>query len=788
MSSEHTTHAGTATAPPATDAWSTSATVRLPLATARGLRLVAQREGHAPAAVPLAAFWALLLRWSGHEEVQVDAASGPLRCRTDEDTTFRQLIEQASRVTHDAGACSVTYEATVPHPLAPEAAPQKLRLGCSWDAQEMHWTLQGRAGTFDATELQRLAAHLSVLLTDVRERPERRVQELDLLTAEERRSIVGPFNDTTRFYDDSQLLHQLVEAQVRRTPDAVAVRCGAQSLTYGHVNALANTLAHRLMRLGVTVGTPVGVCVGRGAELIWSLLGVLKAGGVHLPLDPDYPAERLRFMLEDAGAALVVTQERQLGRLPDGVTTVLVGKDGEATGLPDTDPAPRTTPDDLAYVLYTSGSTGRPKGVQLTHRSLSNRLQEMRRQYGLTERDRVLQFASASFDAAAEQIFPALMCGGSLVLRDAPHWSPQDVLATLHTARVTVAELPIALWEQVIPLLADAGTGEWLRLLILSGEHISPGSVANWFAVTDVPIHTTYAPTETTITATTYVLDRPGPVLIGKPVANTQVCVMDRAGGLVPVGVPGELWIGGVGVTRGYGNRPALTAERFVPHPFAKGERMYRSGDLVRQFPNGGLEILGRIDTQVKLRGQRVELGEVESTLVAHAEVASAVAAVREDTPGDRRLVAYCVPAPGHSVEAGALREHCRRTLPGYMVPGVIAVLDALPLTPNGKVDRRALPAPDMDADKPGDDFMAPRNEVEQAIAEVWTEILGVRRVGVRDNFFDLGGHSLLATRVTNRIEALTGIAISLVDLFRAPTVEALGRQVLQRFAEEGES
>ncbi|GHE34702.1 non-ribosomal peptide synthetase [Streptomyces capitiformicae] len=784
MNNDRTAQAVTAMAPPAADPQDVSVAVPLRPATARGLRLLAGSDGCAPAAVPLAGFWALLLRWSGHEEVQVDAASGPLRCRTDEETTFRQLLGQAGQVAHDAEASSVTYGASVPHPLVPGTGPQELRLNCAWDVQELRCTLDCAPGTFDTTELQRFAGQLSVLLTDALERPERSVQELNLLTAEERRAIVGPFNDTVRFFDDSLLLHQLVEAQVARTPDAVAVRCGTESLTYRRLNALANGLAHRLMGLGVTAGTPVGVCMGRDAELIWSLLGVLKAGGVHVPLDPDYPAERLRFMLENAGAALVVTQERWLGTLPQGVTTILVGKDDATTGLPDTDPTPQTTPDDLAYVLYTSGSTGRPKGVQLTHRSLSNRIQEMRRQYSLTERDRVLQFASASFDAAAEQIFPALMCGGSLVLRDASHWSPQDVVATLQTSQVTVAELPIALWEQVIPLLADGGPGQWLRLLILGGEQISPGSVANWFAVTSVPIHATYAPTETTITAATYVLDRPGPVLIGKPVANTQVCVMDRAGGLVPVGVPGELWIGGVGVTRGYGNRPALTAERFVPHPFAKGERMYRSGDLVRQLPDGDLEFLGRIDTQVKLRGQRVELGDVESTLVAHANVASAVAAVREDTPGDKRLVAYCVPTLGHTVDVGAVREHCRRTLPGYMVPGVIVVLDALPLTPNGKVDRRALPAPDPDAEAPGDDFVAPRNEVEQAIADVWMEILGVRHIGIRDNFFDLGGHSLLATRVTNRIEALTGVAISLVDLFRAPTVEALGRQVLERFTE----
>ncbi|MEU2309402.1 non-ribosomal peptide synthetase [Streptomyces misionensis] len=784
MGSERTTHARTASAPPAVGSQSMSVAVPLSPATARGLRLLAEHNGCAPAAVPLAGFWALLLRWSGHEEVQVDTPSGPLRCLTDEETTFRQLIGQAARLTHDAQASSVTYRATIPHSLVPGAGPQELRLKCSWDAQELCCALDCAPGTFDSTELRCLAGQLSVLLTDAQERPERRVQELALLTAEEQHAGIGSFNDTARFFDDSLLLHQLVEAQVTRTPDAVAVRCGAENLTYRQLNTLANVLAYRLMGLGVTAGTPVGVCVGRDAELIWSLLGVLKAGGVHVPLDPDYPAKRLRFMLEDAGAALVVTQEAQLETLPEGITTVLVGEDDTSTGLPDTNPTPQAKPDDLAYVLYTSGSTGQPKGVQLTHRSLSNRLQEMRRQYALTERDRVLQFASASFDAAAEQIFAALMCGSSLVLRNASHWSPQDVVATLQTSQVTVAELPVALWEQVIPLLADGGPGEWLRLLILGGEQISPGSVANWFAVTSVPIHITYAPAETTITATTYVLDRPGPVLIGKPVANTQVCVMDRAGGLVPAGVPGELWIGGVGVTRGYRNRPALTAERFVPHPFAKGERMYRSGDLARRLPGGDLEILGRIDTQVKLRGQRVELGEVESTLVAHAGVASAVAAVREDTPGDKRLVAYCVLTLGHTTDVGALREHCRRTLPQYMVPGVIVVLDALPVTPNGKVDRRSLPAPDLDAEALGDDFVAPRTEVEQAIAEVWTEILGVRYIGVRDNFFDLGGHSLLATRVTNRIEALTGVAISLADLFRSPTVEALGRQVLDRFAE----
>lgn len=597
--------------------------------------------------------------------------------------------------------------------------------------------------------------------------------------------ITGPYNAC----DDEIPVHRLVAEQADRTPDAVAVVCGPARMTYRELDAQACRLAKELGNRGVTTGSMVGVCLGRGIELIWTLLGVLKIGAVYVPLDPEYPGKRLEFMLADTGADIVVTQRHHLGKLPGTVRVVLadadlpLADDGRAC-CPCSQAGPRA--DDLAYLLYTSGSTGKPKGVMITHRSLSNRLQEMRRQFRLTAGDRVLQFASASFDAAVEQIFPALMSGGRIVMRDHANWSATDVIETIARNRITVAELPNALWEQVIPMLDSAASfGGRLRLLVLGGEQVARGSVTNWFERVQIPICSTYAPTEATITATTYVLGAPGPALIGTPVADTQVCIVDQSGGPVPAGVPGELWIGGAGVTRGYWRRPSLTAERFVPHPFAAGERMYRTGDLVRLLDDGNLEILGRMDTQVKLRGQRIELGEVESVLVTHADVTSAVVVMRADIPDDKRLTGYYVPAKGREPDVRSLRQWCQQTLPSYMVPGTFVALDALPLTPNGKVDRRSLPAPESARPRLGSDYFAPRSDLEELISGVWTQVLGLDEAGVLDNFFDLGGHSLLATRVVNRIEALTGVEVTLIDFFREPTIRAVAKHVLELFANQ---
>ncbi|MDL2082004.1 amino acid adenylation domain-containing protein [Streptomyces sp. GXMU-J15] len=444
------------------------------------------------------------------------------------------------------------------------------------------------------------------------------------------------------------------------------------------------------------------------------------------------------------------------------------------TRHPDTNPDHHTTPDHLAYVIYTSGSTGTPKGVVIEHRSLGARVWDMRRHYGLVQGDAFLQFASMTFDVGTENVFATLLAGGHLVLR-AAEWAPEELAEIITRRGISAANLPPAVWEQMLPHL-DPAKASSLRRLVLGGEALSAALVSEWFQRFSVPLVNAYGPTETTVTATTAVITAADAgVPIGRPVANTEVFVVDRADRLVPVGVPGELLVGGVGVGRGYLNRPELTAEKFVEMEIGgTTRRVYRTGDLVRWLPSGDLEFLGRIDTQVQMRGFRVEPGEIEARLVAHQDVASAVVDIREDSPGDKRLTAHVVPRPGARPGAPALRRWCADSLPDFMVPGAFMILSELPLTPNGKVDRRALPAPDGDRPDLAASYVAPRDAVEATIAGIWAQVLGVDRVGVHDNFFDLGGHSLLATRVVVDARA-RGFHLLPKDILKTPTVAGLG-------------
>ncbi|MEU9575673.1 amino acid adenylation domain-containing protein, partial [Streptomyces massasporeus] len=447
-------------------------------------------------------------------------------------------------------------------------------------------------------------------------------------------------------------------------------------------------LAHHLRTLGVTPDTLVAICLERGPDMIVALLGVLKAGGAYVPLDPQYPSERLTFMLTDTAAPILLTHSNLRSRLPDSDAHTVCIDTTPLTNHPDTDPEHHTTPNHLAYVIYTSGSTGTPKGAMIQHRSLSARAWDMRRHYGLRPGDAFLQFASMTFDVGTENVFTTLLAGGQLVLREA-EWTPQELAELIVREGIAAANLPPAVWEQMFSHL-DPGKAGALRRLVLGGEALSATQVSRWFERFSVPLVNAYGPTETTVTATTAVItSAQAGVPIGRPVANTEVFVVGQADRLVPVGVPGELLVGGVGVGRGYLNRPELTAEKFVDLEIGGAvRRVYRTGDLVRWLPGGDLEFLGRIDTQVQLRGFRVEPGEIETRLVAHQDVASAVVDVREDSPGDRRLVAYVVPRPGARPGSDVLRPWCGDSLPDYMVPAAFVLLDALPLTPNGKVDR----------------------------------------------------------------------------------------------------
>ncbi|MCA1614465.1 MAG: amino acid adenylation domain-containing protein, partial [Acidobacteria bacterium] len=514
----------------------------------------------------------------------------------------------------------------------------------------------------------------------------------------------------------------------------------------------------------------------------------------YVPLDPSYPAERLAYMIRDAGIELLLTDAGLTEKLPaGGLRLVYIESAAPLSGVPEEEnPGVEVDPDSAAYVIYTSGSTGNPKGVLIQHRSLSNYTQAAAESFGLKPEDRALQFSSISFDAAAEEIYPCLITGATLVVRD------ERMLDTTETFvekileyGVTVLDMPTAYWHHLTNDLAAKGLAlpKGVRFLTFGGEEALAERLAQWrsLACEHVLLLNSYGPTETTIVATACDLTTPSEAgvvppkaYIGSPVANVRTYVLDARLQPVPVGVAGELYIGGAGVARGYVNRPALTAERFIPDPYSPepGGRLYRTGDVARYLADGTLDYVGRADNQVKVRGYRIELGEVESALASHPEVGEAAVVAREDAAGGKRLVAYVVAKHGREVAAGPLREHLRASLPEYMVPSAFVVLDTLPLTPNGKVDRRALPEPGHSAAASAESYEPPRTPVEEVLCGIWAEVLGVERVGVEDDFFELGGHSLLATQVVSRLREALRVEVPLRALFESPRVSRLAPRV----------
>jgi amino acid adenylation domain-containing protein len=556
-----------------------------------------------------------------------------------------------------------------------------------------------------------------------------------------------------------------------------------RQLTYRELNQRANQLAHYLRRLGVGPDVLVGLCVERSLEMVLGLLGILKAGGAYVPLDPAYPQERLTFMLRDAQVPIVLTQQcLAAGLVAHGTTVVCLDAAWQAIAHePEDDPVGGATAANLAYVIYTSGSTGQPKGVQIAHSAVVNCLLAMRQCPGLTDRDLFLSVTTLAFDIAALELFLPLTVGARLVVVS---WEVAadgaQLSKSLADSGATVMQATPASWR----LLLEAGWSGSRRLKILCGGEALSRDLACELSARGASLWNLYGPTETTIwsAAAEVVSPGDGPVPIGRPIANTQLYLLDTHLQPVPIGVPGELYIGGVGLARGYLNRPELTAERFVPTPFGAeaGARLYKTGDLARYLPDGHIEFLGRLDHQVKMRGFRIELGEIETVLCQNPAVRETVVMVRQDAPADTRLVAYVVAKHEPLPTASELRSFLKSKLPEYMVPTAIVFLDALPLTPNGKVDRRALLAPDqgrMDLENP---FVAPRSLVEQRLAEIWAEVLNREQVGVGDNFFDLGGHSLLATRVISHVRQAFQIELPLRALFENPTVGSLAASVGQ--------
>ena len=795
---------------------------------------VARANGATPFMVLLAAFDALLARWSGQDDVvvgtpianrtrpQVEPLIGffantlAIRADLSGDPTFAALLARVRETTLGAYdhqdlpfeklveelqprrslAHTPVFQVMFIHQSVPSTTDEGARL----DGLSIGWLPREREGAkfdltlslvesggryfgtveyasdlFDGDTAARLTEQYTKLLESATDHPETPVSRLSILTDEERERVVDAWNQTTVDVPRGVRVHELFEAQARRTPEAVALTFDGRSMTYADLDRASSRVARRLRALGVGIESRVGVCVERGPGLVAALLGAWKAGGAYVPLDPSYPRDRLAYMVEDAGLTALVTEDRLREILPDSAVPVLlidaisedaedsIDADASADSVDSIDsPASDAT---LAYVIYTSGSTGRPKGVMVPHATVVNFLASMREAPGLTPDDALLAVTTASFDISVLEIFLPLTTGARVVLASRDEAADGARLRGLIAASgATVMQATPATWR----MLLEAG---WLAdstLKLLCGGEALPRDLANALTSNGAPLWNLYGPTETTVwsTAERVDADDDGPTSIGRPIANTRVYVLDAALNPAPSGVPGELFIAGDGVARGYLHRPSLTADRFIPDPFAAnaGARMYRTGDRARWRADGRLEYLGRLDAQVKVRGHRIEPGEVEAALLRHPSVRQAVAVAREDTPGDARLVAYLM---SDDVPPAELRALLRETLPDYMVPSAFVRLDALPLTRSGKVDRRALPAPGRESAAA---YVAPRDEAEAALAALFAEVLGTERVGAADGFFDLGGHSLLAVRLMSRITQRFGRELPLATLFQHPT------------------
>ncbi|HHF0034150.1 TPA: non-ribosomal peptide synthase/polyketide synthase [Pseudomonas aeruginosa] len=647
---------------------------------------------------------------------------------------------------------------------------------------------------FDDASVARLDRHLTHLLAQMVERPASTcLAEFQLLEAAERRQAIFDWGRNPGRYPDERSVEQLFASRAAMEPERVALLFEERQLSYGELNAQANRLAHRLIELGVGPDVLVGIAVERGLEMIVSLLAVLKAGGAYVPLDPEYPQERLSYMIEDSGIALLLSQSHLLQRLPaaSGIACLALDQARDWQDRPASDPQLRAHPQNLAYVMFTSGSTGRPKGVGISRESLSRHTHVSLEFFGIGPDDRVLQFSTFNFDGFVEQLYPPLACGASVVLRGTEIWDSETLYREIVERRITTVDLTTAYWNMLAKDFANQGVRDYgaLRQVHAGGEAMPPESLVAWKAagLEHVRLLNTYGPTEATVTVTTldcapYVDGSkaiPATMPIGKVLPGRAIYLLDDAGQPAPVGAVGELVIGAELLARGYFKRPDLTAARFIPDPFDEqgGGRLYRTGDLARYGADGVIEYVGRVDHQVKVRGFRIELGEIEACLGEHPAVREALVIAIEGTAG-AQLVAYLVPQAEALASAtlevqAALRNELkallRDSLPEYMVPAHLLFLERLPLSPNGKVDRKALPAPD--ASLLQEAYVAPRSELECQVAAIWQEVLKLQRVGLDDHFFELGGHSLLAINVISRIQLELGMKLTPQLLFQFPTL-----------------
>ncbi len=789
------------------------------------LTALSRREGVTLYMTLLAAFDVLLHRYSGQTDIvvgtpvagrnreEVEGLIGlfvnTLVLRTDlsGDPTFRALLQRVREVALEGFAHQdVPFELVVrelhpqrdihqsplfqvmfayekvglnPLTVGTGATHFDLTVFCWEHADRLTGLFEYSTDLFEAATIERMIGHLLTLLAGAAANPDARLSELPLLTAPERHQLLVTWNATETAYPRERCVHELFAARASATPDAIAVVSEGESLTYRELDERSNQLAHYLQELGVGPDVLVGICVERSPELVVGLLGILKAGGAYLPLDPAYPKERLAFMLDDARVPVVLTQQALVDCLPAYSGPVVCLDVAPIVGAGDTSPLPTTSsPDNLVYVMYTSGSTGTPKGVAVPHRAVV-RLVVGADYVTLDQHEVLLQLAPISFDAATFEIWGSLLNGARLVLAPPGKLSLEAVGRTVQRYGVTTLWLTAGLFHEMVERQLAALRG--VRQLLAGGDVLALADVRRVASELDgCQLINGYGPTETTTFACCWPVTPDGltgaSVPIGRPIANTRVYVLDRQRQPVPIGVPGELYIGGDGVARGYLNRPELTTERFVPDPFGAdpGARLYKTGDLVRYRPDGTLEFLGRLDDQVKIRGFRIELGEVEAALRRHPRVGDAVVVARGDTAGDRRLVAYVVPDGAAHLPPSTLQSFLRQKLPDYMVPSLFVTMDRLPLNPNGKVDRRALPAPGAERPALEQTYVPPRSPCERRLVAIWERLLGVRPIGVTDDFFALGGHSLLAARLFAEIASEFGTHLPLASIFPDATIEHL--------------
>jgi surfactin family lipopeptide synthetase A len=796
--------------------------LRLSPEVSAGLKELSRREGVTLFMTLLAAFQTLLYRYSGQQEIVVGTPVAgrnyrdtegligffvnTLALRTDlrGEPTFVELLQRVKEVCLGAYAHQDLPFEKLMEELQPErdlsraplfqtmfvlqnAPQQDLRLAglklsrvgaenatAKFDLtlvlqekdEELSGSLQYQSDLFERTRIERMLRHFEVLLQGIVRQPEQPLWELPLLQEEELDQAITSWNETRRDYGPSTMVHELFEAQAQQQPEAMALVCGLEQLSYGELNRRANQLAHYLRKQGVGAEVVVGLCMERSVEMLVGLLGILKAGGAYLPLDPDYPQQRLNYMLSDAQVKLVLTQGRLRDQLPShqGLTMVVDDEWETIARESEENPEPVSEAGNLVYVIYTSGSTGQPKGVMVTHSGLRNLAAAQVESFGINGSSRVLQFASLNFDASIFEMCMALCNGGELHLASSEQVLIGPALSELlQQEEITVATLPPTVLKQ----LTDGEGLRKLETLIVAGEACGEELVEQWSE--GRRFYNAYGPTETTVWATVEKCQRGGGrPAIGGAIGDVEVYILDKWLKVAPVGVSGEIYIGGAGLARGYHGRADLTAERFVPHPYSTrgGERLYRTGDEGRYLEDGRIDYLGRRDQQVKLRGYRIELGEIEAVLKSHGRVRQAVVTVREE----QQLVGYVVGELDEQAAAPELREFLRERLPEYMVPQRWVVLDHLPLTANGKIDRANLPVTDQKPAPHGRSASA-GNGLERKLLKIWKTCLKIDKVSVSDNFFDLGGHSLLLVELHARLEEELNRKLKLLDLFKYPTI-----------------